>query len=136
MVINFNLAGLRGGGWKERTGRQRAAAKRFAGTCQVCLRGGARKEKTGRQSMPPSPQSESDQASGTTGCNHSGGNYLINDDSIKIENIDSTELSSLDVPGCVDHESNLVLDELYKKNTLMDTKIHAMIKKLGACWKS
>jgi proline iminopeptidase len=55
----------------------------------------------GRQ---PTLQFEPDQVSGTTGCNHYGGSYQVDDGSIKFEDLYSTEMACVDVPGLMDQE--------------------------------
>ena len=47
---------------------------------------------------------ESDQISGTTGCNHYGGTYQIDDESIQFEGIFSTEMACLEPDGLMDQE--------------------------------
>ena len=52
----------------------------------------------------PTLQFDDDQVSGTTGCNHYGGTYQINEDTIKIEDVFSTEMACLDPQGLMDQE--------------------------------
>lgn len=52
----------------------------------------------------PTLRFETDQVSGTTGCNHYGGSYQVNDGTIKFEGIYSTEMACVDIPGIMDQE--------------------------------
>lgn len=52
----------------------------------------------------PTLQFEGDQVSGTTGCNHYGGTYQINKDTIKFEGVFITEMACLDPDGLMDQE--------------------------------
>jgi len=47
---------------------------------------------------------EADQVSGTTGCNHYGGTYQIDGDSIHFEGVFSTEMACLEPDGLMDQE--------------------------------
>jgi len=47
---------------------------------------------------------EADQISGTTGCNHYGGTYQVEEDSIRFEGIFSTEMACLEPEGLLEQE--------------------------------
>ena len=47
---------------------------------------------------------ETDQISGTTGCNHYGGTYQIAEESVQFEGIFSTEMACLDPEGLMEQE--------------------------------
>ena len=47
---------------------------------------------------------ETDQVSGTTGCNHYGGNFQIDEDSIHFEGIFNTEMACLEPEGLMEQE--------------------------------
>jgi heat shock protein HslJ len=49
-------------------------------------------------------QFEADQVSGTMGCNHYGGIYQINDDTIKFEGVFSNEMAFVEPEGIMDQE--------------------------------
>ena len=52
----------------------------------------------------PTLRFDPEQISGTTGCNHYGGMYQIDGDSIRFEGIYSTEMACLDPEGLMDQE--------------------------------
>jgi heat shock protein HslJ len=52
----------------------------------------------------PTMEFSGDQVSGTTGCNHYGGTYQIEEDSIRFEEIFSTEMACLEPDGLMDQE--------------------------------
>ncbi|MBI9045499.1 MAG: META domain-containing protein [Anaerolineaceae bacterium] len=52
----------------------------------------------------PTLNFEADQISGTTGCNHYGGTYQIEGDTIRFEGIFSTEMACLEPTGLMEQE--------------------------------
>jgi heat shock protein HslJ len=53
---------------------------------------------------PPTLEFDIDQISGTTGCNHYGGTYQIEVESIRFEGVYSTEMACLEPDGLMDQE--------------------------------
>lgn len=52
----------------------------------------------------PTMKFEADRISGSTGCNHFGGDFLIKDDTVKFEGVHSTEMACMEPEGIMDQE--------------------------------